>query len=79
MSFEGKVIKVKYAKLKAIHTSSMWLGEVILNHQAHVNVKVMQLANQVSHTKPRLRSTIITPNGIDDTKPLRCAREKIIS
>ena len=76
-SSKGKVIKVEYAKVKAIHASSMWLGEVISNHQVHAKAKVTQLANQVSHTMPRLRSGMSTPKGVRNTKALRCAKVKI--
>ena len=63
-SSKNKVFKVEYAKVKAIHSPSMWLGEVILNHQVNAKAMVKQLANQVSNTMQKLRSTISTPKGV---------------
>ena len=76
-SSKDKVTKVEYDKGKIFHASSKWPNEAISNHQPHAKAKIKQLARQVSHTMPRLKSTTSTPKEVNNTKPPRCARSKI--
>ena len=58
---KDKVTKEEYAKVKAIHATSIRTSKVTTNHQVHAKAMVMQLAKQVSQTMPRLKLAISTP------------------
>ena len=78
-SSKDKVTKVEYAKAKAFHISSKWTSEVVPNHQSPCKGTAKQLAKQVSHAMPRLRSTIHTQKRVDNVKPPKRPRSNITS